>query len=93
MFELNCKCQSIVKSTSFLFKLVLEVTNILTISVPAVTWTTILNILILFGIKQWFHTLVVWTIRLDKIDEIEFVRLKLLDVLKSEVKPLRIRSR
>ena len=44
MFKLNCESKSVIEPASFLLQLVLEVSNVLTISVPTIALATILSI-------------------------------------------------
>ena len=85
MLELHGKSKGVVEPTSLLLKSVLEVTNVLSIPVPP-NATALFSFLL--GVDEWLHTLVVRTLVLDEIYEVEFVVDALLHVGHSEVVPL-----
>jgi len=87
MFELNGECQCIVKTATFLLQGILEVTDILSISIPSIALSVIKFSLFLW-IKQRFHSLVVWTLWFNQVDNVEFIGSELFDILNLEIKPL-----
>lgn len=87
MFELNGECQCIIKTATFLLQRVLEVTDILDISVPSIAWSIICFSLFLW-IKQRFHSLIVRTLWFNQIDDVKLVSGKLFYILNLEIKPL-----
>jgi hypothetical protein len=89
--KLNLKRQSVVEASTFFLQGILEIANVGPISVPANT-LTILLISCLFRVKQWFHTLVIRTFRLNQIYKVEFVSLSSSGISYSKVVPLCVSS-
>jgi len=87
MFELNGECQGVIKTATFLFQRILEVTDILAISIPSIA-LSIVAIGFFFWIKQRFHSLVVRALWFDQINDVEFISRKFFDILNLEIKPL-----
>ena len=83
--ELYCKGQSVERGRSrqaaLLARIVLD---LMTSSVPA----NVPRLSLLLTVNQWFHAMVVQTVRLDQVDNIEPVRLILPRVRHSKIKPL-----
>lgn len=88
MFELDLESQRVVEATALLLKLVLEIANIRTVSVPSVTGAAVLRVLFFLRVEKWFHTLVIRALGFNQVDNIKFVVCELLYVLDSEVEPL-----
>lgn len=89
MHKLYLKSKSVIKTTSFFLEGVLEVANVLSISVPP-NALPFLAFSFFLGVEEWLHALVIWTLRLDEVDEIELVGGVLFDVTNFEVEPLRV---
>jgi len=87
MFELNSECQGIIKTATFLLQRILEIADILSISVPSIA-RSIIGFGLFLWIEQRFHSLIVWTLWFDQVHNVEFVSSKLFDVLNLEIKPL-----
>lgn len=85
--ESHFELQGVVISACFLFHLVFEVGNILSVAVPAnVSLSSFIH-----WVKKRFLTLVVGTIRLHKVYYLKFVSNVFTHVWYLEVEPLRIR--
>ena len=89
VLELHLESESIVKTTSFLLKRILEVANILTIPVPA-NALSIVAVRHFLGVEERFHALVVGALRLDQIHKVELISCEFLDILHSEIEPLSV---
>lgn len=68
------------------------VANVRAITIPTYALAVIRSCL-LHGVKQWLHSLVVRTFRLDQIDNIELIGSVLFHVLHTEVEPLGVSGR
>ena len=91
MHELYLEGKSVVESSTLLLESVWEVTNVGSITIPSIS-LSVIRLCFFFGVKQWFHSLVIRTFWLDKIDNIELVSGEFLNILHSEVEPLGICS-
>jgi hypothetical protein len=89
MHELNLEGKSVVETSTLLFKSIWEVANVCSVTVPTISSSFVLLSFFL-GVKQWFHSLVIRTFWLDKIDNIELISCEFLDILHSEVEPLSV---
>lgn len=87
VLELHLESESIVKTTSFLLKRILEVANILTIPVPA-NALSIVAVRHFLGVEERFHALVVGALRLDQIHKVELISCEFASVIHLKVKPL-----
>ena len=92
ILKLHLESKGIVETSAFLLKRVLEVTDVLSISVPS-NALAIVTLCHLLRIDQRFHSLVVRTFRFHQVHKIELVSCELFRVLNSKVVPLGIRSR
>jgi hypothetical protein len=90
ILKLHLESKCVVESTSLLLERILEVANILPVSVPS-NALAIVTICHLFGIEKWLHALIIGTLGLDKIDKIKLVGGELLCIRNLEVEPLGIR--
>ena len=89
MQKLDLEGQCVVEATALLFQGVLEVTNVLPISIPSNSLSIIL-FCALFGVKERLHALVIGTLVFDQINNIKLVRRQFLNIGHPEVKPLRV---
>jgi len=87
IWELDLESECVVESSRLLFQWVLEITNILTVSVPtdslALTWFSIF-----LWIYQWFHSLVIWALWLHQVHDVEFISGVFSSVVYFEIIPL-----
>jgi hypothetical protein len=91
MHELDLPGEGVVESTSLLLQRVLEVTDVLTVTVPADS-LALTSICLLLGVEQRLHSLIVRTLRFHQVDDVELVSNVFLDILYPEVEPLRVVS-
>lgn len=87
ILKLHLESKSVVEASSLFLERILEVANVLSISVPSDT-LAIITLCHLLGVDQRFHALVVRTLRFHQIHKIELVSCEFLSVLDSEVEPL-----
>ena len=89
MHELHLESEGVIETTTLLLECIWKVTDVSSVTVPTVS-LTIIALCLFLRIEKWFHSLVVRTFRLNKIDNIELISSEFLDVLHSEVEPLSI---
>jgi len=87
MQELDLKSKCIIETPTFLLERVLVVADIFTVPVPA-NAASLLSFLL--GVDERLHSLVVRTLRLDEVDEVELVGDILPHIGDSKVVPLGI---
>lgn len=88
--EGNLELKAVVIATAFLLHCVLEVGDVFTVTVPAETP----DLACLLGrVKQRFLPLVVGAVRLDQVNDSEFILGVLFDICNLEVEPLSVGRR
>ena len=89
ILELDLESQGIIETTTFLFQTVLEVADVLAITVPS-NALAIIGLCHFFGVDEGLHALIVRTFRLYKIDKVKFVSCKFLGICNFKIVPLGI---
>ena len=90
VLKLHLKSKRVIEASTLFLQRVLEVANILTITVPP-NALAIVALRHLLGVEQGFHALVVGALRFNQVYEVEFVGGEFTGVLNFEVEPLGIR--
>ena len=91
VLKLHLESKCVIETSSFLLQRILEITNVLSISIPSDA-LSIIAVRHLFRVNKRLHTLVVRTLRFYQIHKIELVSCEFLCVLNSKIKPLSISS-
>jgi hypothetical protein len=89
ILKLHLESKRVVESTSLLLERVLEVADILSVSVPSDA-LAIVAIRHFFRIEKRLHALIIRTLRLDKIYKIKLIGGELLCIRNFKVEPLGI---
>jgi hypothetical protein len=91
ILKLHLESQCIVESTSLLLEGILEVADVLPISVPSDA-LAVVTIRHLFRVEKWLHALIIGTLWLHKIHKIKLICSELLCIRNFKVEPLGISS-
>ena len=88
MLELHAECQGVIIALSFAFHRILVVAHIFPVAIP--TFSELFGFYV--RVHEWLHPVIVQTVRLKQVDDVESVEPARPSVLHTEIVPLGVAS-